>query len=81
MRVADAELPARPPRPLRDCRGPGAGVAAVARAKPGAERVRWVHGYATDLPPLQVDLVTMTANVAQVFLSHAGRIENPFPMR
>jgi hypothetical protein len=27
--------------------------------------VRWVHGYATDLAPLQVDLVTMTANVAQ----------------
>ena len=41
----------------------------IARAKPGAERVRWVHGYATDLPPLQVDLVTMTANVAQVFLT------------
>jgi SAM-dependent methyltransferase len=43
----------------------------IARAKPGAERVRWVHGYATDLPPLQVDLVTMTANVAQVFLTDA----------
>lgn len=41
----------------------------IARAKPGADRVRWVHGYATDLPPLQVDLVTMTANVAQVFLT------------
>ena len=41
----------------------------VARAKPGAERVRWLHGDATDLPPLQVDLATMTANVAQVFLT------------
>jgi SAM-dependent methyltransferase len=41
----------------------------IARAKTGADRVRWVHGYATDLPPLQVDLVTMTANVAQVFLT------------
>ncbi len=41
----------------------------VARAKPGADRVRWVHGDATMLPPLQVDLVTMTANVAQVFLT------------
>jgi hypothetical protein len=30
-----------------------------------------VHGYATDLPPLQVDLVTMTGNVAQVFLTDA----------
>ncbi|MFE2408243.1 class I SAM-dependent methyltransferase [Kitasatospora sp. NPDC059408] len=37
----------------------------VARAKPGAERVRWIHGDATALPPLRVDLVTMTANVAQ----------------
>ncbi|MBM9505981.1 class I SAM-dependent methyltransferase [Actinacidiphila acididurans] len=37
----------------------------VARAKPGAERVRWIHGDGTTLPPLQADLVTMTANVAQ----------------
>lgn len=37
----------------------------VARAKPGSERVRWICGDATDLPPLRVDLVTMTANVAQ----------------
>jgi len=39
----------------------------VARTKPGADRVRWMHGDATSLPRLQVDLVTMTANVAQVF--------------
>jgi SAM-dependent methyltransferase len=38
---------------------------AVARAKPGAERVRWIHGDATALPPLGVDLATMTGNVAQ----------------
>jgi SAM-dependent methyltransferase len=44
---------------------------AVAGSKPGADRVRWVHGYATDLPPLRVDLVTMTGNVAQVFLTDA----------
>ena len=37
----------------------------VARGKPGSERVRWIHGDATGLPPLRVDLVTMTANVAQ----------------
>lgn len=37
----------------------------VARAKPGAERIRWIHGDATALPPLQVDLATMTANAAQ----------------
>jgi SAM-dependent methyltransferase len=51
---------------------PAAASLAVARAKPGAERVRWLHGYATDLPPLQVDLVTMTANVAQVFVTDAA---------
>ena len=28
----------------------------VARAKAGAERVRWIHGDATTLPQLQVDL-------------------------
>lgn len=39
-----------------------------ARAKPFADRVHWVHGDVTALPPLQVDLVTMTANVAQVFI-------------
>ncbi|MFF5337706.1 class I SAM-dependent methyltransferase [Streptomyces sp. NPDC013181] len=37
----------------------------VARAKPGGERVRWICGDATALPPLRVDLATMTANVAQ----------------
>ena len=39
----------------------------VARAKPGADAVRWVVGEAAAALPLQVDLVTMTANVAQVF--------------
>ena len=39
----------------------------VARCKPCADQVRWVHGDVTQLPPLQVDLATMTANVAQVF--------------
>lgn len=42
---------------------------AVARTKPGADRVRWVHGYLSNVPPLTVDLITMTANVAQVFLT------------
>jgi ubiquinone/menaquinone biosynthesis C-methylase UbiE len=36
----------------------------VARAKPGADRVRWVQGDATGLPELQVDLATMTARSA-----------------
>lgn len=38
---------------------------AVARGKPGSERVRWLCGDASALPPLRVDLATMTANVAQ----------------
>jgi len=51
---------------------PAAASLSVARAKPGADRVRWVHGEATDLAPLRVDLVTMTANVAQVFVTDAA---------
>jgi SAM-dependent methyltransferase len=43
----------------------------IARSKPFADRVRWVHGASTALPPLWVDLVTMTGNVAQVFLTDA----------
>jgi SAM-dependent methyltransferase len=39
----------------------------VARRKPDAARVRWVHGDATAVGDVQVDLVTMTGNVAQVF--------------
>lgn len=39
-----------------------------ARGKPGAQRVRWLDGDAGDLPPLQVDLVTMTGNVAQAIV-------------
>lgn len=48
---------------------PAAASLDVARGKPGAERVRWLHGDATGLPELQVDLATMTANVAHVFLT------------
>ena len=43
----------------------------VARAKPGGDRVRWLHGDATSLPPLQVDLATMTGNVAQAIVQRA----------
>lgn len=42
---------------------------AVARAKPHADRVRWLCGTAADLPPLQIQLVAMTGNVAQVFVT------------
>lgn len=41
----------------------------IARAKPGADQVRWLEGPARTALPLEVDLVTMTGNVAQVFLS------------
>ena len=43
----------------------------VARGKPGAERVRWIHGDATSLPPVQVDLATMTGNAAQAIVEPA----------
>ena len=48
---------------------PAAASLDVARRKPGADRVRWLHADATGLPALQVDLATMTANVAQVFIT------------
>lgn len=48
---------------------PAAASLAVARRKPGAERVAWLLGDAASLPALQVDLATMTGNVAQVFLT------------
>ena len=40
----------------------------VAQAKPGADRVQWIHGDATALPAMQVDLATMTGNVAQAIV-------------
>lgn len=43
----------------------------VARSKDGAERVTWIHGDATTLPVLHVDVAVMTGNVAQVFLTDA----------
>jgi SAM-dependent methyltransferase len=51
---------------------PAGGSLRVAKAKPGAERVRWIHGDARSLPPLQVDLATMTGNVAQAIVSPAS---------
>lgn len=42
---------------------------AVARRKAGAEGVTWLTGDASALPALQVDLATMTANVAQAIWS------------
>jgi SAM-dependent methyltransferase len=48
---------------------PAAASLEVARRKPHADQVRWILGEAPSLPPLQVDVVTMTGNVAQVFLT------------
>ena len=50
---------------------PADGSLRVARAKGGADRVRWIHGDTTALPPLQVDLATMTGNVAQAIVDQA----------
>lgn len=50
---------------------PAEASVAIARTKPHADRVRWIVGDASALPPLRVDLATMTANVAQVFLTDA----------
>ena len=46
---------------------PAAASVDVARAKPGADKVRWVVGEIDAVSDLRFDLVTMTANVAQVF--------------
>jgi SAM-dependent methyltransferase len=41
----------------------------VAQTKPWSDRVTWIHGDVLNLPLLTMDLATMTANVAQVFLT------------
>jgi SAM-dependent methyltransferase len=48
---------------------PAAASLEAARRKPGAGGVRWLKADARGLPPLQVDLATMTGNVAQVFIT------------
>ena len=47
---------------------PAAASLTVAGRKPDAGKVRWVHGDARAAAGLEVDLVTMTGNVAQVFV-------------
>lgn len=51
---------------------PAAAMLAVARRRPGADRVRWVEGDASTLGRGGADLVVMTGNVAQVFLDDAA---------
>ena len=48
---------------------PANGSLDVARAKPSSGRVRWICGTAKDLPSMQVDVVTMTGNVAQAIVA------------
>ena len=48
---------------------PGAASLAVARAKPGASAVEWIHGSASEATKLGVDVAVMTGNVAQLFVS------------
>jgi len=47
---------------------PAAASLTVARMKPGATRVQWIQGDIITVPAPRVDLVTMTGNVAQVFV-------------
>lgn len=48
---------------------PAAASLDVARRKAYADRVRWIVGTAAQLNGLHADLITMTGNVAQVFLT------------
>jgi hypothetical protein len=44
----------------------------VARAKPGARSVRWIHGAATSVAPdVRVDVVTCTGNAVQAIVDDA----------
>src|SRR5262245_46768665 len=47
---------------------PAAASLDVARHKEHADRVQWIHGTASKLAGLHADLITMTGNVAQVFV-------------
>ncbi|HEX9999348.1 MAG TPA: class I SAM-dependent methyltransferase [Actinoplanes sp.] len=48
---------------------PAAESLALAGGKDPANRVTWIRGDATAVPPLDADLALMTGNVAQVFLT------------
>lgn len=51
---------------------PAGAMLDVAQAKPGAERVRWIHGDARSAPnELHVDVVTLTGNAAQAIVGDA----------
>lgn len=48
---------------------PAAASLDVAKRKAHADRVRWINGTAEQLKGLRADLITMTGNVAQVFVT------------
>ncbi|MFD2043011.1 class I SAM-dependent DNA methyltransferase [Ornithinibacillus salinisoli] len=48
---------------------PAAASLKVANRKTYADQVNWIHGTVATLPSLQTDLITMTGNVAQVFVT------------
>jgi SAM-dependent methyltransferase len=48
---------------------PAAASLSVAKQKAEASRIRWIMGTAAQLKELQADLITMTGNVAQVFVT------------
>ena len=50
---------------------PAAASLDVAREKPGANDVRWIHGDASSAPRSDFDAALMTGNVAQVFVTDA----------
>jgi ubiquinone/menaquinone biosynthesis C-methylase UbiE len=61
---------------------PAAASLDIARAKPGSERITWLLGDATTILPTVVDAVTMTGNVAQVFVRRGlGRDVERRPQR
>jgi SAM-dependent methyltransferase len=50
---------------------PAPAMLAVARRQPGAERVQWIEGDSSAMGRPEADLVIMTGNVPQIFLSDA----------
>jgi len=48
---------------------PASAMLTVARRQPGAERVQWIEGDRRAMGRPEADLIVMTGNVAQIFLS------------
>ncbi len=53
----------------------------IARRKRHADKIQWILGDATCLPPMTVDLAVMTGNVAQVFITDESWEENLLAIR